>query len=135
MELNPFLKTLTLLITFEQWMLEVWYLIWVFLVIRNSCGYHHFFTLWPWPWIWPIFENFNLAYNFWTERFYITWAFRVQTFGLVTIATFRIGHYRWHLCFTDTSCFNFPTEKNSIFFCGQHQLISNSSIKTIPCLV
>ena len=44
-----FLKTWTLLITFEQWVLELWYFTWVFLVIRPFCEYHYFFTLWPWP--------------------------------------------------------------------------------------
>ena len=39
-----FLKTLTLLITFEQWLLDLWYFTWVFLVIRPFLGYHYF---WP----------------------------------------------------------------------------------------
>mgnify|MGYP003683288813 CR=1 FL=1 len=48
-------ETLTLLITFEQWMLELWYFTWVFLVIRLFRGYHYF-----WPCdidlgVWPIF--------------------------------------------------------------------------------
>ena len=36
-----FSETLTLLITFEQWMLELWYFTWVFLVIRPVRGYHY----------------------------------------------------------------------------------------------
>ena len=51
-------ETLTLLITFEQWVLELWYFTWVFLVMRPL-----FFTLWPWPWS---LTNFCLANNFWT---------------------------------------------------------------------
>ena len=44
--LTHFLKTLTLLITFEQWVLELWFpcvttFLWVPLFL---------FTLWPWPW-------------------------------------------------------------------------------------
>ena len=38
--LTQFLKTLTLQITFEQRVLELWYFTWVFLVIRR--GYHYF---------------------------------------------------------------------------------------------
>ena len=34
-----FLKTLTLLITFEQWVLELWHFTWVFLVMRPFCWY------------------------------------------------------------------------------------------------
>ena len=47
--LTHFLKTLTLLITFEQWVPELWYFTWVILVIRPFRGYHYFFTPWPWP--------------------------------------------------------------------------------------
>ena len=46
--LTHFLKTLTLLITFEQWVLELWYFTRIFPVIRPSCGL--FLTLWHWPW-------------------------------------------------------------------------------------
>ena len=42
--LTYFLKTLTLWISFEQWVLELWYYTWVFLVIRPFSGYHYF---WP----------------------------------------------------------------------------------------
>ena len=40
--LTHFLKTLNLLITFEQWVLELWYFIWVYLVIRPFRGYNYF---------------------------------------------------------------------------------------------
>ena len=43
--LTHFLKFLTLVITFEQWVLEIWYFTWIFLVIRfYFCGYHY---VWP----------------------------------------------------------------------------------------
>ena len=48
-------ETLTLLITFEQWMLEFWYFTWVFLVVRPFRGYHYF---WPCDLdlgVWPTF--------------------------------------------------------------------------------
>ena len=62
--LTHFFKDLTLLITFQQWVLELIYLTGVFLVIWPL-----FFTLWPWPSSLTHFlGNFNLAYNFWTVR-------------------------------------------------------------------
>ena len=62
--LTYFLKTLSLLISFEQWDLEIWYFTWVFLVIRPFSGYHYF---WPLTLEFdPFFENFNLANIFWT---------------------------------------------------------------------
>ena len=64
--LTHFLKTLPLLITFEQWVLEHWYYTWVFLVTRPFCGWHY---LWPCDldlWVWPIFDNFTPAIYFLT---------------------------------------------------------------------
>ena len=40
--LAHFLKTLTLPITFIQWVLERWYFTWIFPVIRPFGGYHYF---------------------------------------------------------------------------------------------
>ena len=62
-----FFLTLTLLITFEQWALELWYFTGAFLVTRPFRGYTNIFdpvtlTLE----LDPFFENFNLANNFWT---------------------------------------------------------------------
>ena len=63
-----FLKILTLIIAFEQWLLELWYFTWLFLVIRPFCGCHYFL---PCDLVTltldfdPFFENFNLANNFW----------------------------------------------------------------------
>ena len=54
--LTHFLTTLTLLITFEQWVLELWYFTWIFPVIRPFCGYHYFLplTLEFDPFIWQL---------------------------------------------------------------------------------
>ena len=38
--LNHSLKTLTLPITFEHWVQELWYFTWIFLVTRPFRGYH-----------------------------------------------------------------------------------------------
>ena len=60
-------KTLTLLITFEQWVLELRYFTWIFPVIRCFRGYHYFIFFLPVTLtLDPFFENFNLANNFWT---------------------------------------------------------------------
>ena len=65
--LTHFLTTLTLLITFEQWVLELWYFTRVFLEIRPFRGYHYFDTLILTLEFDPFLgENFNLANNFWT---------------------------------------------------------------------
>ena len=60
-----FLKTWTLLITFERWVLELWYFTCVSIVIRPFRGYHYFFS----PVIFTlefylIFENLNPVQNF-----------------------------------------------------------------------
>ena len=59
-------ETLTLLITFEQCVLELWYFTWVFLVTRPFRGYHYFLPCDLDPGVWDIFENVNLANNFWS---------------------------------------------------------------------
>ena len=61
-----FLKTLTLLITFEQWVLELWYFTRIFPVIRPFRGYHYFDPVTLTLEFDPFFENFNLAIHFWT---------------------------------------------------------------------
>ena len=63
-------ETYTLLITFEQWVLELFfYFTWVFLVIRPFRGYHYFWHCDLDLGVWPFWgENFNLAYNFWTKE-------------------------------------------------------------------
>ena len=48
------LKTLTLLITFEQWELEIWP--WGFSV----CRYQQFSIMWPWPWSLTNSNIFNI---------------------------------------------------------------------------
>ena len=47
-------------------MLELWYFIWVFLVIKPLRGYHYFGLVTLTLEFDPFFENFNLAINFWT---------------------------------------------------------------------
>ena len=66
LSLTYFLKTLTLQITFEQWVLELWYFTWVFLVIRHFSGYHYFFHPMTLTFEFDLlFSNFNFANNFW----------------------------------------------------------------------
>ena len=50
-------ETLTLLITFEQWVLELWFFTWVFLVIRPFRGYHYFLPCDLDLGVWAIFWN------------------------------------------------------------------------------
>ena len=57
LSLTYFLKTLTLQITFEQWVLELWYFTWVFLVIRPFCWYHYFLPCDLDLRVWPIFSK------------------------------------------------------------------------------
>ena len=57
-------ETLTLLITLQQWVLELWYLTWIFPVIRPFCGYHYLLPCDLDLDVWSFFENFNLANNF-----------------------------------------------------------------------
>ena len=49
LEFELFLITLTLLLIFENWVLELWFFTWVFFLTRPLWRYQHFFTLWPWP--------------------------------------------------------------------------------------
>ena len=88
-----FLKTLTLLITFEYWVLQLLYSKWVFLVI------------WPWS-LTHFLEDFNLANNFRTAsaRSFI---FHMS---ISCDKTFPWFHYFWH-CMTLTLEFD-PFFKN-----------------------
>ena len=74
--LTYFLKILTLLITFEQWVLELQYFTWVFLVIRPFVGTIIFYLV-TLTWEYDLFfQNFNLANNFWivsARAIYFTW--------------------------------------------------------------
>ena len=64
--LTYFLKTLILLINFEQWVLELCYFTWVIIVTWPFRGYQLFFTQWHWPWsLTYFFKIFNFAYIFW----------------------------------------------------------------------
>ena len=88
--MTHFLKTLTLLITFEQWVVELWYFKWIFRVIRPFHGYHYFFTLWRWPWSLTHFlKTLTLLITFKQgvlQLWYFTWIFPV-------IRPFRGYHY------------------------------------------
>ena len=53
--LTYLLKTLTLLITFQQWVLELCCFTWVFLVIRPFCKYQHFLHCDLDLGVWPTF--------------------------------------------------------------------------------
>ena len=50
-------ETLTLLITFEQWVphVDLWYFTWIFKLARLFRRYQHF-----WPWTFTFFKNINL---------------------------------------------------------------------------
>ena len=64
-----FWKTLTLLITFVQWVLELWNFTRVFLVIRPFCGYHYFWHCVTLTLEFDLFfEIFNLPHKFLTVR-------------------------------------------------------------------
>ena len=71
-----FSETLTLQITFEQWVLELWYFTWIFPVIGPL-----FFALWPWPWSLTHFlktSTLIITFEQWVlELSYCTWAFLV----------------------------------------------------------
>ena len=61
--LTCFLKTLTLLITFEQWVLDLWYFTWVILVTRSFCGYRYYLSRDLDLGVWPIsfFSNWHCS--------------------------------------------------------------------------
>ena len=98
------IETLTLFTTFEQWVLELWYFTWVFLVIRPFRVYHYFFTLWPWPWILIYFlKTLTLLITFeqWElELSYCNWAFLVTwySYEYQDICPCDLGHlWNWPL--------------------------------------
>ena len=101
-------ETLTLLITYEQWVLELWYFTWTFLVRRPFRGYHYVLPCDHNLGVWPFFKNFNLANTFWTVSalalLYDMSISSDNTGILVTTAIFGIGQYREHFCFTNKSC-------------------------------
>ena len=74
-------KALTLLITFQPWVLELWYFKCVFFVTRPLHGYQHIFTQWPWPLCLTYFlKTLTLLITFkqWVlELWYFTWVFLV----------------------------------------------------------
>ena len=71
-------ETLTLLITFVQWVLKLCHFTWIFLVIKPFCGYHYFYSVTLTLEFDPFFENFNPAFKQWAlELWYFTWKFPV----------------------------------------------------------
>ena len=80
--LTHFLKPLTLLMTFQQWVLELWYFTWIFPVIRTFLGYHYFLPCdldLPWS-LTHFLKTLTLQITFkqWVlELCYLTWIFPV----------------------------------------------------------
>ena len=108
LSLAYFLKTLILLITFEEWVLELWYFTWIFLVIRSICWYLTF-----WPWFLTNLKKKDIGHNFqkikYLELPYCTWSFLVtrsfywyQNICHCDLGHLWNGHYRGQ-CFTNTS--------------------------------
>ena len=101
--LTDFLKTLTLLITFEQWVLELWYLTWVFFVIRTFRGYQQF---WPCDLdlgVDPFAEILKLflliTFEQWVlELWYFTWVFLVprpfRAYHVTLTLEFYLGFFK-----------------------------------------
>ena len=67
-------ETLTLLITFEQWVLELWYFTWIFRD-KTFLWVPLFFTLWPWPWSLTHFLKACHKKQWVLELWYFTWIF------------------------------------------------------------
>ena len=83
-KLTYFLKTLTLLITFEQWVLELWYFIWIFYETRPSRGHQQFqpymydLYLGAWPTFWKFLALLR-TFELWVLEFiHFTWIFLVR---------------------------------------------------------
>ena len=64
-------ETFTLQITFKQWVLELRYFTWVFLLTRLFCGSQHF-LFYPWPW--------SLTFFGYTLTMLITWMVSARAF-------------------------------------------------------
>ena len=127
-------ETLTLLIDFEQWKLELWNFTWVILVARPFGWYQHFLTCDLYLGVLPIFkkkpltllitfEQWVLELSYFTWVFYETISIGTKNFDLVTLTfefdtfwklfkifvlvilvIFGLAHYQGHLCITNTSC-------------------------------
>ena len=120
LEFDPFFENVNLVINLwtvstEQWVLELGYFTWVFIVLNPFRGCHYFLHCDLDLGVWPIFvENFNLANNFWTvsarallnPMSISSDNTGIMIFFLVTLAIFGIGHYRGqHISFLDTAQF------------------------------
>ena len=115
----PFKKrTLTLLITFEQWVLELWFFTEEFHETRFLYGYQQFelcdidlqVTFWKLNFlnnIWIVSTRALIFHMSISSNRTFLWhdlSPGIKIFVLVTWAISGIGHYRWHLRFTNTSC-------------------------------
>ena len=101
------LNTLTLLITFEKWLLELWYFIWIFFVNLLTITFDQFLKIIEL--IITSLKKYMSVYiadgHFFVTRF-LYWYQNICTWDLVI---FRSGHYRRHLFFTNRSCLVSPT--------------------------
>ena len=78
--LTYFLKTLTLLIIFEQWLLDRWYFTWVILVTRPFRVYHYF---WPCDldlWVWRIFFYKQLTFVITSKQYVLELSYCTRAF-------------------------------------------------------
>ena len=103
-------ETLILLITFEQWVLELWYFTWVFLMVRPFRGYL-FLPLWPWPWSLTYFLKnlltLLITFEQWVlELWYFTWVLSVAR-------PFCVYHYFLHVTLT----LEFDLSLNFFYLC------------------
>ena len=99
-------ETLTLLITFEQWVLELWYFTWIFPVIRPFHGYHFFFHPLTFTLEFdPFFEQWML------ELWYFTWIFPVVRLfrGYYYFLPCDLDHGVWHIFENFNLSYNFLT--------------------------
>ena len=88
-----FLKTLTLPITFEQWVREIWYFTWIFPVKRHFRGYDNFFL------VTLILESEQFKKkNLTLPITFVQWLLELWYFTLLILVTrpFRVFYYFWH---------------------------------------
>ena len=112
-------------ITFERWVLARALIIHMSIPCEKTFRWLHvslFWTLWPWPWsLTHSLKILNLLITFeqWVLRAFILHMnianpTCIKIFVLVTYAIFGIGHYRGHLCFTNTSCWELNVTDSEI---------------------
>ena len=100
LEFDPLLgKTSTLLITFEQWVLELWYFTWLFPVMRPFRGYHYFWYFWTVRAIALIFHtNIPCDKTFsWVPLFFNLWHWPWRLTYFLKTLTLIISFEQWDL--------------------------------------